>query len=46
MSYVLDALRRAEAERARGAVPGLNTQPLAEPAAPPPQRGPLPWPRR
>lgn len=44
MSYVLDALRRAEAERARGAVPGLNAQPLAAPAAAPPPRGPLPWP--
>lgn len=27
MSYILDALRRAEAERQRGAVPGLHTQP-------------------
>jgi general secretion pathway protein B len=44
MSYVLDALRRAEAERARGAVPGLNAQPLAAPAAAPPPRGPVPWP--
>lgn len=26
MSYILDALRRAEAERERGAVPGLHTQ--------------------
>jgi general secretion pathway protein B len=28
MSYVLDALRRAEAERQRGRVPGLDAQPL------------------
>lgn len=40
MSYILEALKRAEAERERerGAVPGLNTQPLAAaaeaPAAP------------
>jgi len=26
MSYILDALRRAESERGRGAVPGLHTQ--------------------
>ena len=26
MSYILDALRRAEAERSRGAVPGLHSQ--------------------
>ena len=37
MSYILDALRRAEAERQRGAVPGLQDQPqpLSTPAAPP-----------
>lgn len=29
MSYILDALRRAEAERQRGAVPGLHAQPAA-----------------
>jgi general secretion pathway protein B len=29
MSYILDALRRAEAERQRGAVPGLHAQPVA-----------------
>ena len=28
MSYILDALKRAESERERGAVPGLNAQPL------------------
>jgi general secretion pathway protein B len=27
MSYILDALRRADAERERGGVPGLHTQP-------------------
>jgi len=34
MSYILDALRRAEAERERGHVPGLHTQPVAAPTAP------------
>lgn len=29
MSYILDALRRADAERDRGAVPGLHAQPAA-----------------
>ena len=36
MSYILDALRRADAERSRGAVPGLHAQGLTtdgEPAA-------------
>jgi general secretion pathway protein B len=36
MSYILDALRRADAERSRGAVPGLHAQglpPDLEPAA-------------
>ena len=36
MSYILDALRRADAERSRGAVPGLHAQGVpadAEPAA-------------
>ena len=28
MSYILDALQRAETERERGAVPGLHTQQL------------------
>jgi general secretion pathway protein B len=31
MSYILDALKRADAERTRGAVPGLHTRPLASP---------------
>jgi general secretion pathway protein B len=29
MSYILDALKRAEAERERGAVPGLHARPVA-----------------
>lgn len=29
MSYILDALRRADAERERGSVPGIHTQPMA-----------------
>ena len=33
MSYILDALKRAEAERERGAVPGLHSQSLATPVA-------------
>ena len=31
MSYILDALKRADAERERGAVPGLHAQPAAMP---------------
>jgi general secretion pathway protein B len=45
MSYILDALKKADAERERGTVPGLHSQPMAptpddddEPGA----RGPLP----
>ena len=34
MSYILDALRRAEAERERGQVPGLGAQPTLAPVAP------------
>jgi general secretion pathway protein B len=34
MSYILDALRRADAERERGAVPGLHTANLASPVGP------------
>ena len=33
MSYILDALRRADAERQRGAVPGLHAQAAPTPAA-------------
>ena len=29
MSYILDALRRADSERERGSVPGLHTQPVS-----------------
>jgi len=46
MSYILDALRRADAERERGAVPGLHAQPLrTQPAAgqEPSRRGTAPW---
>jgi len=47
MSYILDALRRAEAdrERERGQVPGLHTQPgaVSEAAPAPRQRRWLPW---
>ncbi|MEK8033444.1 general secretion pathway protein GspB [Ideonella sp. DXS29W] len=38
MSYILDALKRAEAERERGQVPGLHAQPLDStqgPSSPP-----------
>lgn len=44
MSLILDALRKADAERERGAVPGLHAQPapLDEPAALAPSRTP-PW---
>jgi general secretion pathway protein B len=43
MSYILDALRRADAERERGSVPGLHSQPppaAAPPPAPRPTSGP------
>jgi len=44
MSYVLDALKRADAERERGAVPGLHAQPvpLLPTEADVPRAGP-PW---
>ncbi len=35
MSYILDALRRAEAERGRGAVPGLHSQTTPAPGSAP-----------
>jgi len=45
MSYILDALRKADADREQGVVPDLNAQPLA--AAPGgfglPESSPLPW---
>jgi general secretion pathway protein B len=34
MSYILDALKRADTERERGAVPGLHTRQLATPTGP------------
>jgi general secretion pathway protein B len=46
MSYILDALRRADAERERGGVPGLHTQAMPEPGdddAPARRRGLAPW---
>lgn len=42
MSYILEALRRAEAERARGAVPGLNT-PAPETVDDGADSAPRPW---
>lgn len=43
MSYILDALRRADAERGRGAVPGLHTQaaPTSGASSMPGQAGPI-----
>ena len=41
MSYILDALRRSQAERERGQVPGLNAQPAPAAPLPPPSRGSL-----
>lgn len=44
MSYILDALRRADAERERGGVPGLHAQPQrGEPADEEARRPGLPW---
>ena len=47
MSYILEALRKAEAERERGTVPDLHAQPLppgaAESLAEPPRASLLPW---
>ncbi|QTN22426.1 general secretion pathway protein GspB [Rhizobacter sp. AJA081-3] len=47
MSYILDALRRADAERERGGVPGLHTQPTPsagdDDEASAPARGLRPW---
>lgn len=42
MSYILDALKRADAERERGHVPGLHAQPLGGTATATP-RGPARW---
>lgn len=43
MSYILDALRRADAERQQGGVPGLHTPPSPQAAAPVAQRPWLLW---
>lgn len=46
MSYILDALRRADSERERGAVPGLRAQPVPAPGPAPRARsspGLWPW---
>lgn len=46
MSYILDALKRAEAERNAGSRPSIHTQPAFMPApqsAPSPWRSPWPW---
>jgi general secretion pathway protein B len=44
MSYILDALRRADAERERGGVPGLHAQPQrGEPGDDGTRRPGLPW---
>ncbi|MFZ5526448.1 MAG: hypothetical protein ACOZE7_07300, partial [Pseudomonadota bacterium] len=42
MSYILDALKRADAERERGAVPGLHAQPTALPLPDEPGSSTLP----
>ncbi|HJW11002.1 MAG TPA: general secretion pathway protein GspB [Albitalea sp.] len=45
MSYILDALRRADSERERGTVPGLHAQTIAPDAADADsERGTTPWP--
>jgi len=33
VSLILDALRKAEAERERGSVPSLHSQPVVSPSA-------------
>jgi len=44
MSYILDALRKADAERERGHVPGIHAQPVFTGAAPiAARRGAFPW---
>ena len=46
MSYILDALRKADAERDRGNVPGIHAQPSfggALPMRAPPAAKPWPW---
>lgn len=41
MSYILDALKRADTERDRGQIPGLRSQPLPGTAAPARSRRPM-----
>ena len=43
MSYILDALKRAESERSRGAVPGVHAQPQSPVSPAVPGRGPAVW---
>jgi general secretion pathway protein B len=43
MSYILDALRRADSERERGRVPGIHAQPLPSTSADAARRAPPPW---
>jgi len=44
MSYILDALRRADSERERASIPGLHTQPVPQGSADTKAgRGPRPW---
>ena len=45
MSYILDALRKADAERERGTVPGIHAQPIfaGAPASAGARRGVPPW---
>jgi general secretion pathway protein B len=38
MSYILEALKKAQAERARGSIPDIGTQPLAPPSPDPAAR--------
>jgi general secretion pathway protein B len=44
LSYILDALKKADAERERSAVPGLHAHPLDGPAGHGRREGRLPWP--
>jgi general secretion pathway protein B len=41
MSYILDALKRAESERSRGQIPGLHAQPMARVALDREERAPV-----
>lgn len=41
MSYILDALKRAESERSRGQIPGLHAQPMARVALDREERAPI-----